>query len=304
MHKTILLTDIIRFLGDDILDVCGNPEGVEIHHLREPQHVDSFTLDWVNPSKPAKQKIAEQSQAKAIIVSPDIHYGDIIKNHGKVLLVVDNPKMTIAKIGNAFFVEKPKPGIHPTAIIHPKAKIGQNVFVGANVSNGKCTIGDNTTIYQNVVINDDATIGDNVIIKPGAILGFDGFGFERQKDNSLIKFPQLGQLIIEDNVEVGANCCIDKGSLSNTVIGQGTKINNLCHIAHNTVIGQNVVIAAQVNISGSTTIEDNVWISPNASLRGHQTIGKGAVIGMGAVVTKNVPAGETWVGNPAKKLSK
>ena len=126
-----------------------------------------------------------------------------------------------------------------------------------------------------------------------------GFG-----DGRWIKFPQIGKLIIKNDVEIGSNTCIDRGALSDTIIGPGTKINNLCHIAHNVKIGSNVIIAALVNISGSSIIEDNVWIAPSAALRGHQRIGEGAIIGTGAIVTKNVPPGETWIGNPARKLIK
>ena len=111
-------------------------------------------------------------------------------------------------------------------------------------------------------------------------------------------------LEIGDNVEVGANTCIDRGALSNTIIGNHTKINNLCHIAHNNKIGRNVVITGCVNVSGSNVIDDNVWIAPNASVRGYIHLGKGCIVGMGAVVTKNIPDGETWIGNPARKLEK
>jgi len=145
-------------------------------------------------------------------------------------------------------------------------------------------------------------IGNNCIIKSGVVLGTEGFGFEKDNEGNLFRFPQLGGLLIGDFVEIGANTTVDRGALSDTIIGNHTKINNLCHIAHNNNIGCNVVIAGCVNISGSSTIEDNVWIAPNASIRGWLHIGENAIIGMGAVVTKNVPAGETWVGNPARKF--
>lgn len=105
-------------------------------------------------------------------------------------------------------------------------------------------------------------------------------------------------------MEVGANTCIDRGALSTTMIGDYTKINNLCHIAHNNVIGKNVVIAAEVNVSGGNIIEDDVWVAPSSSLRGYLKIGEGATVGMGAIAMKNIPANEVWVGNPARKLEK
>jgi UDP-3-O-[3-hydroxymyristoyl] glucosamine N-acyltransferase len=302
MSNKIKLTEIIDFLGNEVLAIKGNPVGVDILHLKDPQNVDEFTLDWINPLKPDKQNIAKTTKARAIIANPATSYDHDLIRQKKVLIIVESPKLAIAKIGIAFFVKKYDSGIHHSAIIDPDAVLGNNVYIGANVTIGKCTIGDNSVIHSGVIIADAVKIGKHVVIKSGAVLGQEGFGFERLKDGSLIKFPQLGGLIIEDNVEIGSNTCIDRGSLSDTIIGKGTKVNNLCHIAHNVVIGENVVITAQVNISGSTIIEDNVWVAPNATLRGHQRIGKGSVIGAGTVVTKNIPAFETWIGNPAKKL--
>ena len=304
MDNNINLTDIIRFLESDLITVHGDPDSVIVRYLRDPEHVDEYTLDWINPLKPDKQKIAETSKAKVIIADKEVVFSETLKNQGKVLLVVDNPKLAIAKVGNEFFVEKPIPGIHPSAVIHPDAKIGENVFIGANTVIENCTIGDDTIIDANVHIYSPVIIGKHCVVKSGAVLGGMGFGFEKDENGNLFRFPQIGNLFIGDYVEIGANTCIDRGALSDTVIGDYCKISNLCHIAHNNKIGKNVVITAQVNISGSSVIENEVWIAPNASIRGWLTIGEGATIGMGAVVTKDVPAGETWVGNPARKLEK
>jgi UDP-3-O-[3-hydroxymyristoyl] glucosamine N-acyltransferase len=304
MKKIVALRDIIKFLGSDVKIVYGNPFGVNVHYLKDPENVDEYTLDWIGVQKKEKQKIAENSKARVILVSHDLQYSTEVEKQEKILLVVNNPKLALAQVGNEFFVNKLKPEIHRTAIVDPEAQIGIDVYIGANAVIGKCSIGDKTVIYPFVAINDDVVIGRNAIIKSGVRLGYEGFGFEKQEDGSLLKFPQVGKLIIGDFVEIGANTCIDKGALSDTIIGNGTKINNLCHIAHNVQIGKNVIVTSHVSISGSSTIEDDVWIAPNASLRGHQIIGKGAVLGMGAVVVKDVPAGETWIGNPAHKLEK
>jgi UDP-3-O-[3-hydroxymyristoyl] glucosamine N-acyltransferase len=304
MDINVSLNKIIEFLSDELIDVYGEPESIIVKHLRDPEHVDEFTLDWINTSKQEKQKVAEASKAKAIIVDKDVVFSEVLRNQGKVLLVVNNPKLAIAKAGNEFFVEKITPEIHPSAIIHPDAQIGKNVYIGPNTVIENCTIGDDTIIDANVHIYSPVIIGKHCSVKSGAVLGGMGFGFEKDENGNLFRFPQIGNLFIGDYVEIGANTCIDRGALSDTVIGDYCKINNLCHIAHNNKIGKNVVITAQVNISGSNVIENDVWIAPNASIRGWLTIGKGATIGMGAVVTKDVPAGETWVGNPARKLEK
>jgi UDP-3-O-[3-hydroxymyristoyl] glucosamine N-acyltransferase len=217
---------------------------------------------------------------------------------------VANPKMAIAKVGNNFFVDKPKPQIHPTAILHPEVILGENVVIGPYCVIGKCKIGNNSVLDANVVLYDNTTIGNNVYIHSGAIIGTDGLGCEREADGTLIKFPHLGGVVIEDNVDIGAGCQIAKGALSNTIIGKVTKINVGCFIAHNAKIGENAWISPKVNIAGSCKIHDNVTIYSGVVIREQTTIGSYAIIGMGAIVTKDIPEGETWVGNPAKKLSK
>ena len=304
MQKTITIKEIINFLDSDVVRIHGNPENVVIKHLRPPESVDGETLDWINTTKKNKQQIAEHSKARVIIADQEVEYSNLMQAQNKILIQVVNPKFAILKIGNHFFNEKIKPGIHETAFIHPHAKLGQNIFVGANASIGACIIGNDVIIFPNVVINDNVIIGSNVTIKAGAVLGFDGFGYERDKANNWVKFPQLGNLIIHDNVEIGSNTCIDKGALSDTVVGFNTKIDNLCHIAHNVKIGKNVIIVTHSIICGSVTIGDNVWIAPNVTIREQKKIGQNATIGLGAVVTKNVPAGEIWFGNPAKKVDK
>lgn len=301
--KRIYLTEILDFLGSRVLAIEGTCEEelkeLYIDNLADVERVNETTLDWINPSKEKKQKIAEGSKAKVLLVDEAIH-----PIEGKVLIHVKNPKVALADVGNHFFVEKPKPAIHPTAIIHPEAKIGKDVTIGAYCVIGKSTIGDNCVIDSNVRIYDCVQMGNRCVVKSGAVIGGDGFGFEKDADGNRFRFPQLGGVIIGDDVEVGANTCIDRGSLADTIIGHHTKINNLCHIAHNNVIGNNVEITGCCNISGSNTIEDDVWISPNASIRGWIHIGKGSTVGMAAVVVKDIPAGETWVGNPARKLEK
>ena len=301
MKKTkVTVNELVSFLGKEVIRVYGETvENLYIDNLADVAHVSETTLDWVKPSNPNRQIVAEQSKARVVLVDEEV-----LPIAGKVLLVVKSPKRALALIGNHFFVTKPTSEIYPTAIIDPKAVIGKNVYIGPYAVVGKAVIADGCFIDSNVRIYDDVVLGMNCNIKSGAVLGGAGFGFEKDENGNRFRFPQVGRLIIGDDVEVGANTCIDRGALSDTVIGDHSKINNLCHIAHNNQIGRNVVIAGCVNISGSCVIEDNVWISPNVSLRGFNHIGEGAVIGTGAVVTKNIPSGETWVGNPARKMVK
>lgn len=301
--KRIYIKDILTFLADRVLGVDGlqeyEKETLFIDNLADVQHVNETSLDWVNPSKENKQAIAQGSKARVLLVDDAI-----LPIEGKVLIRVKNPKLALAEIGNHFFVEKPESGIHPTAIIHPEAKIGKDVTIGAYCVIGKATIGDYCVIDSNVRIYDSVMMGHHCEIKAGAVLGGAGFGYEKDANGNKFRFPQIGSLIMGDYVEVGANTCIDRGALSDTIIGDYTKINNLCHIAHNNIIGKNVSITGCVNVSGGNVIDDDVWIAPNSSLRGYIHLGKGCTLGMGAVATKDIPAGETWVGNPARKLEK
>ena len=297
IYKRIEVQEILQFLGEKVISVYGPVQSVFIDNLVDIERVSETTLDWINPSKSNKQVIAEQSRAKVLLVDPTIS-----PIQEKTLIVVRNPKSILAEIGNHFFVEKVLPGIHPTAVIHPNAVLGEGITIGAFCVIGKAMIGDGCIIESRVTIGDNVEMGKYCVVKTGAVLGGAGFGYERDENGNKFRFPQIGQLIVGDYVDVGANTCIDRGALSDTVIGDYTKINNLCHIAHNNKIGKNVTITGCVNISGSNVIEDDVWIAPNASIRGWIHVGRGAMIGMGAVVVKDIPAGETWVGNPARQL--
>lgn len=299
IYKKILIKDILDFLGSKVVCVDGEINDVYIDNLAEVGRVNEMTLDWIKASAQDKQSKAEKSPAKSLLVDESVE-----SVAGKVLIHVKNPKVALAEVGNHFFVELPKPGIHPTAIIDPEAKIGEGVTIGAYCVIGKAIIGDYCILDSNIRVYDSVVMGSNCVIKAGAVLGGAGFGYERDADGNKFRFPQIGQLIMGDYVEVGSNTCIDRGALADTEIGDYTKINNLCHIAHNNKIGRNVTITGCVNISGSNIIDDDVWIAPNASIRGWVHVNKGVTIGMGAVVVKDIPEGETWVGNPARKLEK
>lgn len=302
--KEIQLADILAFLGDKVISVVGSTENVTINNLSDVKRTTETTLDWITPTKENKQQIAENTPAKVILVDQTIEYSDVIAAANKVFIVVDEPKVALAQIGNHFFVERPTPSIHPTAVVDEDASIGENVYIGPYCVIGKANIGDGCNIDSNVRIYDCVTMGKNCNVKSGAVLGGEGFGFEKDSKGNRFRFPQIGSLIIGDYVEIGSNTCIDRGALADTIIGNHTKINNLCHIAHNNVIGENVEITGCVNVSGGNVIDDNVWLAPNSSLVGYVHIGEGATVGMGAVVVKNIPAHETWVGNPARKREK
>ena len=304
MNRQIALQEIIDFLGSDVIQVFGNPEDVYVRHLKPVESVDEGTLDWIGEFNQNKQQIAELTKAKVILCDTSVSYTKRISAQGKVLIHVQNPRMAISLTADKFFVAKPRSGIHFSSYIHSEAKISTSAFIGANCSIGNCIIGENTRIYPNVTIYDGVNIGNNVIVQAGTVIGTDGLGCDRKKDGVLVKFPHLGGVEICDNVEIGANCQIARGSLSNTIIGYGSKINGLCFIAHNCILGKNVWITGDTMLAGSVSVEDNVTIYSKVIIREQRKIGEGSIIGMGAVVTKDVPPGETWIGNPAKKMEK
>ncbi len=293
----VSVKEIVDFLGNEIVSISGNVEGAYVDNLADVSHVEERTLDWINPSNNDKQIIAEQSKAKVLLVDENVK--DI---KGKILIKVKNPKHSLAKVGNEFFVQKPTPGIHPTAIIDKEAVIAQTASIGAYVVIGKSIIGENSVISSFVRVYDDVIIGRDCFIKEGAIIGGAGFGFERDDDGNRFRFPQIGGVRIGDHVEIGGNTCIDRGALSNTIIGDYVKIDNLCHIAHNAMIGNNAVIVACAEVSGSCVIGDNTWVGPNACIRDQRHVGCNTMIGMGSVVVKNVGDDEICAGNPARRF--
>lgn len=254
------------------------------------------------------------TKAAAIITGPDI--GPLTKP----IIRTDNPSLAFAQAISFMAptdIVHPQ-GIHPTAIVGEHVVMGRDValgpyvVVGDNVRIGEktiiypgCVIGHDTVIgsaallYPHVSIRERIVIGDRVIIHSGAVIGSDGFGFA-QVDGVHHKIPQVGTVEIGDDVEIGANVTIARARFDKTVIGRGTKIDNLVQIAHNVVIGQNSIIVAQAGISGSTVIGNQVTIAGQAGLVGHITVGDGAILAAQAGITKSVPAHTMVSGYPAR----
>ena len=300
--KSVSVKSIIQFLGEKLLYIYGLYDNAYVDNIADIEHVNEFSLDWVNSNKSDKQTVAELSKAKTLIVDENVCFTETIKQQAKILLVVENPRISMAQIANAFFVDKITPGIHPSAIIDPKAKISPTACIGAGCVVGESVIGANTVLMPNVVVYDNVIIGTNCLIHAGAVVGTDGLGCVRDNNGKLTKFPHLGGVIIGDDVEIGANSQIAKGSFSNTVIEDGCKMNGLCFIAHNCYLEENVWITGNTMLCGSVHVGKNTTIFSSVIIRDQRTIGEKVVIGMGSVVTKDVPSGETWVGNPVHKL--
>lgn len=232
-------------------------------------------------------------------VPPAVTGGDF------TLIAVQNPKLAFAKIAAVLHPPKSQnPRIHPSAVVSVSAQIGENTQIGAGTMVGEnVTIGTNCVLHPNVVIEDGCTLGNNVILHAGVVIGADGFGYVKDESNEYVKFPQIGTVVIEDNVEIGANTCIDRGALGGTRIGEGTKIDNLVQVGHNVSIGKRCVIAAQTGISGSVVIEDDCVIGGQVGFGDHVRVQSGAVIGSQAgILPGKIVRPGVWWGTPIQPL--
>lgn len=251
------------------------------------------------------QVLLANTHASLLILDRDLPFDvDLLTAAGvEAIIQRDNARLDFMRVVERFFSPPHPRGIHPSAVIGAGAQIASNVFIGPLCSIGEAEVGEGTAIHAGVHIYDGVRIGRNVIIHSGTVIGADGFGYQRNEEGELEKFPHIGGVVIEDDVEIGANTCIDRGTLGDTVICQGARIDNLVHIAHNVVVGKHAAVIADAMIGGGTRIGDYAWIAPSACLRDRISIGAKATVGLAALVTKNVPEGITVLGAPARELS-
>lgn len=236
------------------------------------------------------------------------------------LVRVENSDQAFSEMAEFFYEPVPAPvqGVHPSAVVDESVQLAEGVSIGAHcvieagviigentVISANChvayksTIGENSFLYPMVSIREFGTIGSRVIIHNGCVIGSDGFGYVDQADGSRTKIPQIGTVVIADDVEIGANVAIDRARFGKTKIGKGSKIDNLVHIAHNVVIGEHTVLCGQIGISGSTTVGSHCIMAGQSGLAGHLEVGDGAIIGAQAGVMKDVPPKSFVMGSPA-----
>ncbi len=239
----------------------------------------------------------------------------------RALIRVKNADLAMAKILELFDPGLPQfeEDIHPTAVVHPSAKVGKGCKIGAGCYVGKeVVLGDGVILYPNVTILDETTVGTGTVVWSGTVIrerceigaycifhnnvsiGADGFGYRPAEDGrGLVKIPQIGNVVIGNYVEIGANSCVDRGKFSSTIVGDGCKIDNLVQIAHNCVLGRFCIMAGNSGLAGSVTLGDGVVIGGSASIKDHITIHSGAVVGAASGVMNDVPPGKTVLGMPA-----
>lgn len=258
---------------------------------------DPHSLAWCNDAN-----LASLSRFKTGTFICSNRIKELGITNGVNYIITEHPRKLFQSVLTEFFYISPQYGvISSKAIIDNNVKIGRNVSVGHNtVIEAGCDIGDNVFIGHNNVILKNTFIGDSVVIGNNNTIGGTGFGYEKDDKGVFRIIPHIGNVIIGHNVEIGNNTCIDRGVLGSTTIGENCKVDNLVHIAHNVTMGKDVMVIALSMVGGSTAIEDGAWISPSTALRDGLRIGANTTVGMGSVVTKNIPDNEIWMGNPAK----
>ena len=293
-------------------EIEGNPE-IKVNAVAKIEEGFEGALSFF--ANPAYEQYVYTTKSSIILVNKTFVPSGEVK---ATLIRVDNAYEAFASLLQLVEQSKPrKKGIHPTAVIEPSAKIGDNVYIGAHSYIGEnCTIGSGCSIYPNVYVGDNSKIGNNstlyagvkiyhecqigneCTLHAGVVIGSDGFGFA-PSTGEYSKIPQLGNVIIEDNVEIGANSTIDRATMGSTIIRKGVKLDNLIQIGHNAEVGENTVMAAQSGVAGSTKVGKNCMIGGQVGIAGHIKIGDGAKLGAQAGIMSNIDENAVILGSPA-----
>lgn len=292
------------------------PGDLPVRGIEQLAQAEPDELSFARAQKHAPA--VNDSRSRVVLLSKGV---EVDPDDSRAFIRVDDADVALAMVLAMFAPPKPRPasGVHPSATIDPSAKLGDNIAIGPGCVIGPdVTVGNNTVmhanvcimdattvgsdceLYPNVVIRDRCTLGDRVIIHSGAVIGADGFGYTPAPGGAgLMKIPHIGTVQIGNDVEIGACTCIDRGKHAATTIGDGTKIDNLCQIAHNVRIGRSCAIAAQTGLAGSVTVGDGVQMGGSCGVRDQLHIGDGARLAGHSAVMDNVPPGVTWGGYPA-----
>lgn len=309
--KKFTIQEINALLNGELVGNTNN----EINAPEQLELANENEISFIGNRK--YEKFWSTSKACAAIVNQDIA---IEPGDNRAFIKVKNADLAMSQVLELFAPAPPQFAheIHPTATIDSTAKIGAGTKIGAGCYVGpNVVLGENVILYPNVTILDECTVGKNTVIWSGAVvrerchigafcilhpnctIGADGFGFRPCPERGLAKIPQIGNVIIGNNVEIGANSSVDRGKFSSTILGDGCKIDNLVQIGHNSKLGQFCIMAGNSGLAGSVTLGNGVIIGGSASIKDHLTLGDGVMIGAGSGVAADVPAGKTMLGYPA-----
>jgi len=317
------LGELVELLGGNLAQ--GSPE-IMVAGVQTSKAANG--LDLVFAEDPASASATLAGAAAAVVLKPG-QQALYARNPAIGVVESDQPRLWFARAAKLLKQDPPLPGVHPTAVIGALVEFGEAVFVGAGAVVGECasvgngtrieagavigpyvSIGEACHIYPRVTLYRGTTLGNRVVVHAGAVLGADGFGYVRDPaTGAYTQFPQQGELVIEDDVEIGANSTIDRGALRQTLIGRGTKIDNLVHIGHNCQIGEDVIVVALTGISGSCTVGNGAVIAGQVGIGDHAHIGPGVILGGQAGVlsgktltNEGLKPGTVLWGTPARPL--
>ena len=309
--KSYSLEDINEILKGEIV---GNIS-VRITAPEQLELAKSTEISFIGNKK--YEKLWTTSNASLAIVNENI---GIEPGDNRAFIKVKNADLAMSQVLEMFAPPTPifQAEIHASAVVDDNATIKKGVRIGAGTYIGpnvvieenatiypnvtildECTIGKNTVIWSGTVIRERCHVGNDCIIHPNATIGADGFGFRPDPTRGLVKIPQIGNVIIGNNVEIGANSCVDRGKFSSTIVGDGCKIDNLVQIGHNSKLGQFCIMAGNSGLAGSVTLGNGVIIGGSASIKDHTNIGDGAIVGAGSGVTCDIEPGKVMLGYPA-----
>ena len=310
--KSFTITEINELVKGELV-------GATSHLIDGPEQLEKAGNNHITFIGSQKYvRLWETSKACAAVVDEKFK---VEPGENRAIIKVKNADLAMARILEMFDPGPPEfdEEIHPAAVIHATAKIGKECKIGAGCYVGKnVVLGDGVILYPNVTILDDTKIGQGTIVWSGTVIrerteigkfcifhtnvsiGADGFGYRPAEDGrGLVKIPQIGNVVIGNGVEIGANSCVDRGKFSSTILGDGCKIDNLVQIAHNCILGRFCIMAGNSGLAGSVTLGDGVIIGGSASIKDHLTLHSGAVVGAGSGVMNDVEAGKTVLGYPA-----
>jgi UDP-3-O-[3-hydroxymyristoyl] glucosamine N-acyltransferase len=299
VQNVVTLKQIAEYLKNagESFSICGDMDDCvlgasSLHRYKEG------TVTWIKNLNNYYKSTCKELNPALIVIDREV---DKVSNYTNKL-VCDNPKYIFSLILKGFFEEKSYVSAGEGSFISKRALIDKNVSIGYGcVIEDDVTIGEGTKIYHNVVIRRGTVIGKKCIIKSGTVIGEEGYGYSTNND-MIIHVPHLGNVVIEDEAEIGSNCSIDRGTIESTIIGKRCKIDNLCHIAHNVQIEKNVMVVAGSVICGSVYIKSGAYIAPGGIIKNQLEIGENCVVGMGSVVLNDMESGKVVVGVPARNL--
>jgi len=287
--------EVSRVLGD---------KGRYVLNAAPIHNAESESVTFCSEKAEKGLQMIRDSNAGIIICDADLQFTDDDYMES-TLILVSRPRTAFIRIMKRFFPQQPVEfGISATAVIDSKAEIHPHVYIGPHCYIGRCKLGEGTIIHGNNYIYSNTEIGKNVIIQAATVIGAEGVGAKRNAEGEVEKFPQIGAVIIEDNVNIGSNTSIMRGTMGNTIIGRGTTIGHLCNIGHDAIIGSHCFISSRAILGGAMQLGDHSQVFMGACIRPKLEIGRNAVVGMGAVVTTNVSDGKIVFGVPAKEHGK